>query len=391
MNMEVKASAEHPPPPSSVPENPARIPVDLGNRSYDILIGPGLLDQAGALIEQRLQARRAAIVTDRNVAEHHLDPLVAALERVGLLGEAIILPPGEATKSFRELENLSEDLLELGIERGDLVIAFGGGVIGDLVGFAASILRRGVRFVQIPTSLLAQVDSSVGGKTGINTPQGKNLIGTFAQPSLVLADTDVLATLDPREFRAGYAEIVKYGLINDPAFFAWLEANRAAVFAREAGALRHAIETSCRAKAQIVAADETEAGQRALLNLGHTFGHALEAWAGYSGKLIHGEAVAIGMTLAFAFSQRLGLCDQSDVERVQAHLQAAGLPTTISAITGSQRPQAGELLDHMRQDKKVKQGRLTFVLVRGIGKAFITQEVDEADLLNFLQEQSLAD
>ncbi len=361
--------------------------VALGARSYDILIGAGLLTEAGTLIRERLGKRRTAIVTDRNVAAHHLETLSAALEAAGLSSEAIVLPPGEATKSFRELETLCEDLLELGLERGDLVIAFGGGVVGDLVGFAASILRRGVRFVQIPTTLLAQVDSSVGGKTGINTPQGKNLIGTFAQPALVLADMAVLKTLDPREFRAGYAEVVKYGLINDADFFAWLEANHAAVFAGDQEARAQAIEVSCRAKAAIVAADEREAGQRALLNLGHTFGHALEAWAGYSGRLIHGEGVAIGMALAMRLSVRLGLCPAHDCDRAIAHLEAVGLPVHIADIPGDLRPDPIELVRLMGQDKKVKGGRLTFVLSRGIGRAFLTQDVEDDVLKNFLKEE----
>ena len=311
------------------------VKVPLGERAYDVLIGPGLLARSGEIIAERLAGARCAVVTDENVARHHLPALQAALEQAGLFAGAIVLKPGEATKSFRVLEPLSERLLELGLERGDLVVALGGGVIGDLAGFAAAILRRGVRFVQIPTSLLAQVDSSVGGKTGIDTPQGKNLIGAFHQPSLVIADTATLHTLPPREMRAGYAEVAKYGLLGDAAFFAWLEQNWQAVFAFEPGPLAQAIETSVQAKAGIVARDETEQGERALLNLGHTFGHALEAWCGYSDRLLHGEAIAIGMCLAFRFSEAMGYAAAADGERVAAHFAAVGLPTRIADIPGS--------------------------------------------------------
>ena len=348
--------------------------VPLGARSYDVLIGPGLLAAAGRLVTARFAKARCGIVTDENVARLHLPALEAGLRAENRLAGAIVLPAGEATKSFRELGALCERLLEMGLERGDLVVAFGGGVIGDLAGFAASILRRGVAFVQVPTTLLAQVDSSVGGKTGINTRQGKNLIGTFHQPALVIADTDVLATLPARELKAGYAEVAKYGLLGDAAFFAWLEANWGAVLGGDADALTRAIDTSVRAKAAVVARDETETGDRALLNLGHTFGHALEAATGYSDRLLHGEGVAIGICLAFRLSEQLGFCPPDAAARVAAHFDAVGLPTRIGQVAGAM-PGPSELLDLMRQDKKVRQGRLTLVLARGIGEAFLTQEV----------------
>lgn len=359
------------------------VPVTLGARSYDVLIGPGLLADAGALIEARLGHVKCGIVTDENVALHHLGALERSLSAAGLQFASIVLPAGERTKSFRELAPLSERLLELGLERGDIVVAFGGGVIGDLAGFAAGILRRGIRFVQIPTTLLAQVDSSVGGKTGINTPQGKNLIGVFHQPSLVIADTDVLKTLPAREMRAGYAEVAKYGLLGDAAFFDWLEQNWQGVFGHDVAALAQAIETSVKAKAAIVARDEMEAGDRALLNLGHTFGHALEAWTGYSDRLLHGEGVAVGMCLAFRLSEVAGLCAPGTAARVARHLAATGLPTHISDIPGGQ-ADAAELLRLMGQDKKVRQGQLTFVLTHGIGQAFITRDIESGRVLEFL-------
>jgi 3-dehydroquinate synthase len=357
--------------------------VPLGERAYDVLIGPGLLARAGELIASRIGKARCAIVTDANVARSHLDPLEAALQHDGRHVGSIILPPGESTKSFHQLEPLCEGLLELGLERGDLVVALGGGVIGDLAGFAAAILRRGVRFVQIPTSLLAQVDSSVGGKTGIDTPQGKNLIGAFHQPGLVLADTDTLRTLPDRELRAGYAEVAKYGLLGDAAFFAWLEKNYSAVFALEAGPLTHAVETSVKAKAGIVGRDETEQGERALLNLGHTFGHAFEAWTGYSERLLHGEAIAIGMCLAFRFSAALGYCTEAAADRAAAHFRAVGLPTRIAEIPGD-KPDIEAMMRLMAQDKKVRQGKLTFILVRDIGEAFIARDVPPDKVLAFL-------
>jgi 3-dehydroquinate synthase len=363
------------------------VPVALGSgRSYDVLIGPGLLGRAPELIEARIGSTRCAIVTDSNVAARHLAPLEGGLKQKGRYLGTHILPPGEATKSFTALADLCERLLRMGLERGDLVVALGGGVIGDLAGFAASIVRRGVRLVQMPTTLLAQVDSSVGGKTGINSPQGKNLLGTFHQPSLVLADIEALATLPLREFRSGYVEAAKYGLIADAAFFAWLERNRAAVSAQDGVALAHTIATSVKGKAEIVARDEKETGDRMLLNLGHTFGHALEAWAGYSDRLLHGEAVAIGICLAFGLSQELGLISAHDVARVEAHFAGAGLPTRIADIPGAG-PQPAELLEIMGQDKKVRDGRPTLILVRGIGNAFITRDVASAMVQDFLSRR----
>ena len=360
--------------------------VELGPRSYDVLIGTGLVRNAGRLIKNRLGQVKCGVVTDENVAKHHLAALEDALKSEGMLAGTIILQPGEATKSFRELGPLCERLLELGLERGDIVVPFGGGVIGDLAGFAAGILRRGVRFVQIPTTLLAQVDSSVGGKTGINTPQGKNLIGVFHQPNLVLADTDILATLPDREVRAGYAEVAKYGLLGDAAFFGWLEQHWQGVFGNSGPDLTHAIETSVKAKAAIVARDEHETGDRALLNLGHTFGHALEAWTGFSNRLLHGEGVAIGMCLAFRLSEELGLAPKGVAERVARHLKAVGLPVHVNDIPGG-RADAGELMRLMAQDKKVRQGRLTFILVRDIGQSFITRDVDPEAVKAFLARE----
>ena len=360
--------------------------VDLANRSYDVLIGTGLIANAGRLIKERIGAVKCGIVTDENVAAHHLAALEESLRAQGMLAGSIILKPGEGTKSFRELAPLCERLLEMGLERGDVVVPFGGGVIGDLAGFAAGILRRGARFVQIPTSLLAQVDSSVGGKTGINTPQGKNLIGVFHQPNLVLADTNVLTTLPPREVRAGYAEVAKYGLLGDAAFFSWLEANWRGVFGNSGPDLTHAIETSVKAKAAIVARDEHETGDRALLNLGHTFGHALEAWTGYSDRMLHGEGVSIGMCLAFRLSEHLGLSPKGTAERVTRHLQAVGLPVHINDIPGG-KADPDELMRLMAQDKKVQRGRLTFILVRGVGEAFVTRDVDPSDVRAFLARE----
>ncbi len=362
------------------------VPVQLGPRSYDVLIGAGLLRNAGSLIASRLGRVKCGVVTDENVARHHLAALEDSLRAEGLFAGSIVLKPGEATKSFRELAPLCERLLEMGLERGDVVVPFGGGVIGDLAGFAAGILRRGVRFVQIPTSLLAQVDSSVGGKTGINTPQGKNLIGVFHQPNLVIADTDVLSTLPMREMRAGYAEVAKYGLLGDEAFFSWLEGHWQGVFGNSGPELVQAIETSVEAKAAIVARDETETGDRALLNLGHTFGHALEAWTGYSNRLLHGEGVAIGMCLAFRFSEEQGLAPSGSAARVTQHLRNVGLPTAINDIPGG-RADPDELLRLMRQDKKVQQGKLTFILARAIGQAFIARDVSPEAVHAFLARE----
>ena len=366
----------------------ATISVALGNRSYDVLIGAGLMADAPALIEARLGKARCGIVTDANVARRQLAPLEASLKAAGRHAGTEVLAPGEATKSFASLARLCERLLEMGLERGDLVIALGGGVIGDLVGLAASLVRRGLRFVQMPTTLLAQVDSSVGGKTGINMAQGKNLVGTFHQPSLVLADTDSLATLPARELRAGYVEAAKYGLLADAAYFAWLEQNVSAVLERNAAALTHAIAVAVQGKANVVARDETETGDRMLLNLGHTFGHALEAWAGYSDRLLHGEAVAIGICLAFRLSEELGLVGNNSMARVETHFAGIGLPTRIADIAGGPPPDAATLLKIMGQDKKVRGGKLTLILARGIGEAFISRDVDPSAVLDFLARQA---
>jgi 3-dehydroquinate synthase len=367
----------------------SRLRVELGPRSYDILIGPGLIAEAGRHLRPLLAEPRAFVVTDSQVARHYLPVLQASLESAGVALKAVVLPPGEQTKDFAHLGELAGKLLEERIERSSLLIALGGGVIGDLTGFAASILLRGVDFVQIPTTLLAQVDSSVGGKTGINTGQGKNLVGSFHQPRLVLADLDSLATLPRRELLAGYAEVVKYGLIDDAAFFDWLEGHGAALLDGETALRRHAVAVSCAAKARVVAADEREAGQRALLNLGHTFGHALEAECGYGGELLHGEAVAIGMVMAFDLSARLGLCPAAEAARVARHLASVGLPTGLEAL-GGRRFAAARLIEHMRRDKKVTGGRIAFVLARGIGRAFLAKEVDLAEVEGLLTESLAA-
>ncbi|RIK94840.1 MAG: 3-dehydroquinate synthase [Proteobacteria bacterium] len=349
--------------------------VGLGARGYDIVVGPGILKDAGRYVAPLLKQRRTVIVSDETVARLHLDVLIAGLRREGITAEMVTVPPGEGSKSFAGLEALIDRLLSLAVERGDVIMALGGGVIGDLTGFAASILRRGVDFIQAPTTLLAQVDSSVGGKTGINTRHGKNLVGAFHQPRLVLADIDALTTLPARELRAGYAEVVKYGLLGDAAFFNWLEAHGQKVLALEPAAVMRAVVASCRMKADIVAEDEREAGRRALLNLGHTFGHALEAELGFSDRLLHGEAVAAGMVLAFELSVRLGLCPASDAARLRQHLQAAALPVKASDIGAALGVDA--LRHHMDQDKKVAGGRLTFVLAHGIGRAFLSRDVPE--------------
>ena len=366
-------------------EDTVTVTVGLGERSYDILIGDGLVARAGAEIAKRLPGVRAAIVTDRNVAAPHLSPLQESLTAAGIASEAIVVPPGEKSKDFSHLEQVVDGVLGARLERGDVVIALGGGVVGDLAGFAAGIVRRGMRFVQMPTSLLAQVDSSVGGKTGINTPRGKNLVGVFHQPRLVLADTGVLDTLPPREFRAGYAEVAKYGLIDRPGFFAWLEANWRDVFAGGAARSR-AIAESCRAKADVVARDEYETGDRALLNLGHTFGHALEAATAYDGaRLVHGEGVAIGMALAHRFSARLNRASPDDAARVESHLRAVGLPWRLSDVPGGL-PPAERLLEFIQQDKKVSRGALTFILTSGIGQSFVAKDVPVSEVLAFLKE-----
>lgn len=363
--------------------------VALGARSYEVRIGSGLLARAGAEIAPLVSGRReVAILADETVAGLHLATLQTSLAGAGLGAATLTLPPGEGTKSWAWLERASEWLLDRGVERGDLVVALGGGVIGDLAGFAAAILRRGVRFVQIPTTLLAQVDSSVGGKTGINSAKGKNLVGAFHQPALVLADIGVLETLPRRDLLSGYAEVVKYGALGDAAFFAWLEANGAALAAGDAGARAYAVRRSVEMKAGIVARDETEAGERALLNLGHTFGHALEAATGYGARLLHGEAVAAGMVLAFRLSARLGLCPAADAGRLAAHLAAMGMVTELADIPGPL-PGAEALIALMMQDKKVQAGRLRFVLARGIGRAFVTGDVP-GEALSALLAEALA-
>ena len=361
--------------------------VTLASRGYPIIIGEDLTADAGPRLKELLPGARFAVVSDANVAALHLDPLKASLERENLFLGSAVVAPGESSKSFPVLAKLSETLLELGVERGDCVIAFGGGVVGDLAGFAASILRRGVRVVQMPTTLLAQVDSAIGGKTGIDTRQGKNLIGTFHQPSLVLSDISVLSTLSEREFRAGYAEVAKYGLLGDAGFFSWLEEHWADIFSGEKDTRRYAVETSARAKAAIVIEDELEvSGKRALLNLGHTFGHALEAFAGYSDRLLHGEAISIGMRQAFAYSVERGLCSADDAARAEAHFKAVGLPTRVSEIPGD-KPTPGEMLRLMAQDKKVKGGKMVLVLVNGIGDAFVENDVLMSQLTDFLQRE----
>jgi 3-dehydroquinate synthase len=365
---------------------PTTVEVALGDRSYDIAIGRGLLSSLGRRIAALRPGVRTAIVTDRTVAAHWLEPTQAALAEAGIASAHVIVADGEGSKSYAGFEKVCEALIAAKIERNDLVIALGGGVIGDLAGFAAASVRRGVDFVQVPTSLLAQVDSSVGGKTGINSPQGKNLIGAFHQPVLVIADTAVLDTLAPRQFRAGYAEVAKYGVLGDEGFFAWLERNHEDIFSGGA-AREHAIATSCRAKAAFVARDERETGERALLNLGHTFGHALEAATGFSDRLFHGEGVAVGMVLAAELSAQLGMIASADAARVQRHLAAVGLPTRLQDIAGFAQEglaDADALMALMAQDKKVKRGRLTFILLEAIGRAVISTDVEPALVRDFL-------
>ncbi|MFC7048015.1 3-dehydroquinate synthase [Emcibacter nanhaiensis] len=362
--------------------------VDLGERSYDIVIGTGLLDRAADYIRPVLHRPRTMIVTDENVARHQLPRLEKSLRDGGIGFDTIVLPAGESSKSFARLEKLCEELLDKKLERKDMIIAFGGGVIGDLTGFAASILRRGMDFIQIPTTLLSQVDSSVGGKTGINTAHGKNLVGSFHQPRLVLTDVTTLDTLEPRQVLAGYAEVVKYGLIDDREFFLWLERNGRDLIAGDREKQIYAIKTSCAAKARVVAEDEKETGRRALLNLGHTFGHAVEAECGYSDSIFHGEAVAVGMAMAFDLSVKMGLCPAEDANRVSAHLTEVRL---LARLTGFDHPvckvkmTAEDLMKHMAQDKKVADGKLTFILARGIGKAFITQDVNPQQVREVLE------
>ena len=365
---------------------PVTVDVALGERAYEIVIGRDVLPSLGARVAALRPGARTAIVTDRNVARHWLEKTEASLSEAGIASSKIIVDEGEGSKSYAGLEQVSEALIAARIERNDLVVALGGGVVGDLAGFAAAILRRGVDFVQVPTSLLAQVDSSVGGKTGINSPRGKNLLGAFHQPVLVVADTAVLDTLSPRQFRAGYAEVAKYGVLGDDAFFARLEADWREVFAGGA-AREQAIATSCRAKAAIVARDERETGERALLNLGHTFGHALEAATGFSDRLFHGEGVAVGMVLAAEFSAQLGMISESDAARVQHHLAEVGLPTHLQDIAGFTQEGLGEadaLMTLMAQDKKVKRGKLTFILLQAVGRAVIAPDVEPSLVRDFL-------
>jgi 3-dehydroquinate synthase len=365
------------------------VPVSLGERSYNIIIEQGALDNAASYLAPLARNNRFVLITDAQVAKAQLPRLEASLSQSGITIETIILPPGESSKSWEQLAYVIDRLLALGVERSDHIIALGGGVIGDLVGFAASILKRGCQFIQIPTTLLAQVDSSVGGKTAINTPAGKNLVGAFHQPALVLIDPSTLDTLPTREVQAGYAEVLKYGLIDNPAFFEWCEANGAALLAGDASARLYAIENSVRAKAAIVADDEREtSGRRALLNLGHTFGHALEAETGFSQTLLHGEGVAAGMALAFRYSAHVGHCSLPDAGRVIAHLCAVGLPHSLSSAhvdTSGQR-----LVDHMLHDKKMAAGQLPFLLARGIGQTFLAKDVNLSEVRVFLDAERAA-
>jgi 3-dehydroquinate synthase len=365
------------------------VDVALGDRAYDIVIGRGVLASLGERVARLRPGVRTAVVTDRTVAKHWLEPAEASLKAAGIPTAQIVVEEGEISKTYAGLQKVSEALIAAKIERNDLVIALGGGVVGDLAGFAAAILRRGVDFVQVPTSLLAQVDSSVGGKTGINSPQGKNLLGAFHQPVLVIADTAVLDTLSPRQFRAGYAEVAKYGVLGDEAFFTWLEKNHSDIF-KGGSAREHAIATSCRAKAGVVSRDERETGERALLNLGHTFGHALEAATGFSDRLFHGEGVAIGMTLAAQFSAQLGMIGETDAARVERHLIEAGLPTRLQDIAGFAQEglaDADALMALMAQDKKVKRGKLTFILLEAVGRAVIAKDVEPAPVRDFLKDK----
>jgi len=365
---------------------PATVRVALDARAYDIVIGRGGLASLGRRVAALKPGAKAAIVTDTTVEKLLLGATQSAFTAAGVAATHVSVPPGEGSKSIAMFERVCDALIAARVERGDVVVALGGGVVGDLAGFCAAAVRRGLDYVQVPTTLLAQVDSSVGGKTAINSRHGKNLIGAFHQPILVVADTALLDTLPAREFRAGYAEVAKYGLLGDAGFFAWLEANADDVFKGAAGAREHAIATSCRMKAEIVARDERETGDRALLNLGHTFGHAFEAAAGFSDRLLHGEAIALGMTLAFEFSARLGLAPPAEAERVKRHLGKVGLPTHISDVPGGV-PAADGLMDLMAQDKKVKRGQLTFILVRAVGQAFVAADVDAAEVRGFLQDK----
>jgi 3-dehydroquinate synthase len=365
--------------------DPAIVNVALGARSYDIAIGRGLLASLGARIAALRPGAKAVVVTDANVAGLHLEAAEAALQQAAIASSRVVVPAGEASKSYAVFEQVCETIIAARIERADLVIAFGGGVIGDLAGFAAAVVRRGLDYVQVPTTLLAQVDSSVGGKTAIDSRHGKNLVGAFHQPILVVADTALLDTLPPREFRAGYAEVAKYGLLGDAAFFSWLEANWHEVFAG-GPAREHAIAVCCRMKADIVARDERETGDRQLLNLGHTFGHAFEAACGFSDRLLHGEAVSVGMAQALAYSARKGLMPTQQAQGAIRHLAEVGLPTRTAEIPGTL-PDLDGLMALIAQDKKVRRGKLTFILARGIGDAFVAPDVDAAEVRNFLSEK----
>jgi 3-dehydroquinate synthase len=366
-----------------------RLRVELGDRGYDILVGRQLIECAGQEMLPLMRRRHAVVVSDEIVAGHYLAPLRDSLSEAGIAHHAVLLPPGEETKDLDHFGRLAEDILAIGVERGSMLVALGGGVVGDVSGFAAATLLRGIDFVQIPTTLLAQVDSSVGGKTGINTRTGKNLIGAFYQPRLVLADTSVLSSLPRRELLAGYAEIVKYGLIRDAEFFAWLEAEGHQVCALAPAALRRAVLTSCAMKAEIVAGDEREEGDRALLNFGHTFGHALETETGFSSRLLHGEAVALGMVLATDFAAKLGLVAAEDALRVRRHLEDCGLPTRLAEI-GLTGISGDRLLGHMSKDKKVRDGRITLILPRHIGEAFVMKDAPIHPLRDFLTEAAIA-
>ena len=367
-------------------DGPLTVKVALDDRAYDIFIGGALLTHAATYIAPLLPRPKLAIVTDTHVAPLHLKTLTDSLDAAGIAHDTFIVPAGEASKNVTQLETLCDWLLDQKIERNDCIIALGGGVIGDLTGFAAAILRRGTRFIQIPTTLLAQVDSSIGGKTAVNSSRGKNLIGAFHQPDLVLADMDVLATLPPREIGAGYAEIVKYGALGDAEFFDWLCANGQDVLALNSEATAHAVAESCKAKAAIVARDERESGDRALLNLGHTFGHAFEKLTGYGDALLHGEAVAYGMVLAFAYSADVGLCSAEDAERLRAHIAECGLPARMQAV-GNGVFDADALIEAMGQDKKVQAGKMRFILARALGESFIAEDVTPQTLRPFLIAQ----
>ena len=375
------------------PDPVQRLDLSLGERGYEIVVGEELLTRSGEFLAPVLGSPRVVIVSDENVAALYLEPLRDGLTCAGITCHDIVLPAGEATKDFRHLMDLLDRLLTLRTERQDTIVALGGGVVGDLAGFAASIFLRGIDVVQVPTTLLAQVDSSVGGKTGINTRFGKNLVGTFHQPRLVLADAAVLESLPERQVRAGYAEVVKYGLIDDVEFFEWLERNGAAVCSGDRRARRHAVSRSCAAKARIVAEDERESGKRALLNLGHTFAHAVEVEMGFGDRLLHGEAVAVGMVLAFTLSARVGLCPIDVRDRVHRHLAAVGLPTDLRAAVGDRYREDGiadSLIEHLAQDKKVRDGRAAFVLAHGIGRAFVDRSVDMSDVRSVLLESLAA-